>query len=70
MGWWNAGTDGSSLHMEQTGLTWGDSVADIMDEAISQIVKEFQDAWKRTPTREELEAGLKFALSTYEGSHE
>lgn len=66
MGWWRAGRDGSSLHLEETGLVWGDGPADIMDDAIDQIAAEFRAAYGRKPSRIELEAGLLFALGDYE----
>ena len=66
MGWWRAGKDGSSLHLEETGLVWGDGPADIMDDAIEAIVTQFREAYGRKPTRDELEAGLKFSLGAYE----
>jgi hypothetical protein len=65
MGWWNSGSDGSSLHSEDTGLTWGDGPADVMDSAIERIVKEFESAWGRKPLRAELEAGFLFSLNVY-----
>lgn len=67
MGWWRAGEDGSSLHSEETGLAWGDSVADILDNALDEIKDEFLQFWGRKPLRAELEAGLQFALGGYEG---
>jgi hypothetical protein len=66
MGWWNSGADGSSLHEEDTGLSWGDGPADTMDEAIEQIVEEFLSTWGRKPLRAEIEAGLRFSLSVYD----
>ena len=66
MGWWRAGRDGSSLHLEETGLVWGDGPADILDNAIDAIVAEFQAAYGRKPSRIELEAGLQFSLGAYE----
>ena len=68
MGWWNQNVKGESLIMEpeNTGMYWGDSVADIMDDAIDAIVKEFKEWVGRKPTVAELEAGLKFSLGIYE----
>jgi hypothetical protein len=57
MGWWKAGP---------TNLVWGDTVADLFDRAIDQVVTEFQDARERNPTAEELLSGFKFALAGYE----
>lgn len=66
MGWWRTGKDGSSLHIEETGLVWGDGPADIMDNALDEIVTEFLAAYNRKPSRTELEAGLLFSLGSYE----
>ena len=41
-------------------LLCGDGPADIMDNAIIAIAKEFQDAWGRGPRQEELRAILNF----------
>jgi hypothetical protein len=66
MGWWNTNPDGTSLLPEDIGMYWGDGPADILDLAITEIVQEFTETWGRRPTKAELEAGLKFALGTYE----
>lgn len=66
MGWWNAAPNGASLQTEDTGLIWGDSVADIMDDAIFRIIREFQKEHGRKPTKAELRAGLEFDLGAYE----
>lgn len=63
MGWWSATEDGGSFATSGN-LVWGDSVADIMDEALEKIVREFQDAQGRKPTRPELISGLLFSLPT------
>lgn len=63
MGWWNATEDGGSFATSGD-LVWGDSVADIMDEALEKIVREFQDAQGRKPTRPELISGLLFSMPT------
>ena len=54
MGYWNQGADGTSLHRNKTGLIWGDSPADIVDDAIDI---------GREPTPEELRAGFAFSLN-------
>jgi hypothetical protein len=43
-------------------LTWGDIPADIIDNALDEIEKEFQRAWDRQATAEEIKAGLLFSL--------
>lgn len=66
MGWWNQGSDGSSLHEEDTGLTWGDGPADTFGDALDNVVVQFQSALGRNPTKAELRAGLEFTLGPYE----
>ena len=66
MGWWNGTADGASLQTEDTGIIWGDSVADTLDAAIAVIVADFQASIGRKPTKVELRAGLEFSLGSYE----
>lgn len=61
MGWWSSGEDGASFANSE--LIWGDGPADIMDNALDKIVKEFQEDWQRKPTRKELIAGLLFSIN-------
>lgn len=61
MGWWTATPDGGSF-ASSGNLLWGDSVADIMDEALFKIVKEFQRDHGRKPTQPEVLSGLLFSL--------
>lgn len=64
MGWWSTNEDGVSFisFSEEVEMVWGDSVADILDAAIDRIDKEFQSAWGRRATTEELVAGVRFSL--------
>ena len=62
MGWWRSSREGDSLMLEHTGLFWGDGPADILDNALDQIVAEFYEAHGRKPTCGELRAGLEFSL--------
>jgi hypothetical protein len=62
MGWWNQTEDGYSLMPNETGMVWGDSVADIMDDAVHAIIQQFEKEWMRKPTRKELMAGLQFSM--------
>lgn len=78
MGWWNHGPDGSSLHPDATGLVWGDACANAIDEALSpgdgqdfydrmtralnRVAAEFNAAWGRNPTRQEIVAGVLFSM--------
>ena len=59
MGWWTTNEEGVSF--VESELSWGDGPADILDEALEQIDKEFIEAWGRPATTEELLAGLKFS---------
>lgn len=62
MGYWNSSADGSSLHSEDTGIVWGDSPAEAMEDAIDKIVAIFLQDLDREPTKKELEAGLAFTI--------
>lgn len=62
MGWWNAGRDGSSLHEKPTGLIWGDGPADIIDQAIDEIISVFRRDWNRDPTLQEMKSGILFSI--------
>ncbi len=63
MGWWNQSAAGESLMPEETGLVWGDPVADILDYAIDEIDAEFERLWGRRASREELVAGMLFSIT-------
>lgn len=62
MGYWRASATGESLQVEDTGLIWGDRPADIMDQAIRDILDVFQEDRDRDPTEAEIRAGLLFSL--------
>lgn len=64
MGWWNAARSGASLQMEETGLLWGDSPADVMDDAIAEIRMRFCEEVGREPTIGEIRAGVEFSLGS------
>lgn len=62
MGYWDSDEEGNSF----TGnLVWGDAPADIMDDAISLIVKVFEQDVGRKPTAVELLAGFRFSWNAY-----
>jgi len=65
MGYWTTARDGTSfaldLHADGSPLMWGDAPADIMDEALQQIISIFKEDVGRPPSIEELIAGLKFS---------
>ena len=64
MGYWNTNPDGASLLSEDTGMVWGDAPADILGEAIDQIIAVFIEDIGRKPTEAELVAGMKFSAGT------
>ena len=66
MGWWSTNKEGASLLVEQTGMLWGDSVADIVDDAVDKIVTVFKEDVGRPPTKDELVAGFRFSLNVYD----
>jgi len=66
MGWWTTNETGHSFTHSEPEMLWGDSVADILDDAISHIVAEFKESIGRDPTLAELQAGFKFATNVYE----
>lgn len=63
MGWWTQNEEGESFG-EGAGV-WGDGPADILGEAVAAIEAEFVRVWDRSPTLQELEAGVKFTLGVY-----
>ncbi len=66
MGWWETSPSGASFtRNDGPEMLWGDGPADILDDAIDAIVKEFERSLERRPTRAEIEAGLRFSLSIY-----
>jgi len=71
MGYWTTARDGTSfaldLHADGTPLTWGDGPADLMDEALRQILEVFKEDIGRPPSIEELIAGLRFSAFGLEG---
>lgn len=69
MGWWNQGSDGSSLHDEDTGLTWGDAPADALDNALDLIIGSFEEAFERRPSAAEIRAGMEFTLNGYDDAN-
>lgn len=67
MGWWTTNRAGDSFVAEPgQDMVWGDGPADVMDGALVRIVAEFERAWGRKPTGEELIAGLRFGMPGHE----
>lgn len=66
MGYWEMNKSvaelmGDSVNAEVESV-WGDGPADIMGEAIDEIVKEFEEDYGRVPTKTEIVKGLLFSL--------
>lgn len=70
MGYWTTARDGTSfaldLHADGTPMTWGDGPADLMDDALRQIIDVFKEDIGRPPSIEELIAGLRFSTFALE----
>lgn len=64
MGWWTQNKKGHSFAENEDGIemVWGDGPADAMDNAIDQIVADFERVEGRRPTKDEMRAGLEFSL--------
>lgn len=66
MGWWSQTRKGDSFSSakEDQNFLWGDTVADVLDECIAIIVRDFtRNGPERKPSKNEIRAGLEFALS-------
>jgi len=61
MGYWAQTRDGGSF-AETSELVWGDAPADIMSQALEDIIKVFIRDKNRIPTEDEIKAGLLFSL--------
>lgn len=68
MGYWTTDKSGNSFAVNEDGpeMLWGDAPADIVDDALDQIVNAFREDVGRKPTKAELHAGLEFSLGIYE----
>lgn len=66
MGWWriaSVGNPGISYSKPKNGdLVIGDSVADIMAEAVLKIGREYKKVYNRNPKKRELRACLNFIM--------
>ena len=58
MGWWNI-SDKEDKH----DMVNGDTPADIMGDAIAEIVKTYEKEWGRKPYRKEMQAVFSFTSS-------
>ena len=61
MGWWSTSESGVSF-MGDGSLVWGDSPADLMDDAIDSIKEIFVRDVGRLPSKTEIIAGVYFTL--------
>lgn len=66
MGYWTTDANGNSGVFEdiEGDLRWGDQPADIIDDALDQVLATFVHDLGRLPTQAEIVAGLKFSLPT------
>ena len=63
MGWWSTNTKGESFTANNgVKMLWGDGPADLMDDAVARIIREFQSNFDRKPTHDEMVAGLLFSI--------
>jgi hypothetical protein len=65
MGWWMQDAEGHSF-ADGGELLWGDGPADTLDAALEEIIKEFEDTYRRRPTKAELRSGLEFGIGNYD----
>lgn len=61
MGYWRMNEQGQSLQTEGD-MIWGDQPADIMGNALQEIISVFLRDQGRPPTEAEVKAGLLFSL--------
>ena len=63
MGWWEQNEQGRSFAQAETEImVWGDGPADIIDNAVDSIDKEFMSTYGRKATKAELLACLSFSV--------
>lgn len=63
MGYWTTNPEGHSFTDNEGGpeMIWGDRPADIIDDALQDIIAAFNEDVGRPPTMEELIAGIQFS---------
>jgi len=62
MGWWSITDESGGISpFGNMGLYGGDSVADILDDAIAKIIKEYEEAVGRKPYIQEVKAAWNFS---------
>ena len=67
MGWWSiTDKNGGISPYGNIGLCNGDGPADILDNAIKEVIKEYEEAFGRKPYIQELQAAWNFSTSTIE----
>jgi hypothetical protein len=64
MGWWSISDKGGGISpFRNMGLYGGDSIADILDSAIKETIKEYEEVWGRKPYIQELQAAWNFSTA-------
>jgi len=67
MGWWSISDKGGGISpFGNIGLYNGDGPADTLDNAIEEIIKEYEEAWGRKPYTQELQAVWNFCTRIIE----
>jgi len=64
MGYWSTNSQGHSFvepHIEGGDMMWGDSPADVLEDALDEVIRVFRSDLGRAPSLEELQAGLLFS---------
>ena len=62
MGWWSITDESGGISpYGNVGLCNGDGPADILDDAIERVIKEYEESWGRKPYIEELQAAWNFS---------
>tara|TARA_B100000700_G_C14274361_1_gene503025 strand:- start:200 stop:448 length:249 start_codon:yes stop_codon:yes gene_type:complete len=64
MGWWSIADKGGGISaLGNMGLVNGDSVADILGNAVEEVIKEYEKTWGRKPYVQELQAAWNFSTA-------
>lgn len=62
MGWWSiTDKNGGISPFGNIGLYNGDGPADILDNAVQEVIREYEKAWGRKPYIQELQAAWNFS---------
>jgi hypothetical protein len=65
MGFWDQNEKGASFTkaFDGTDMIWGDGPADIVEEMLPRIVREFEEGVGRKPSKAEIIAGIMFSIA-------